>query len=143
MNNLHRDINTRLAFIGDEVASLFHLFQKTSNEDLQSLETYENTFISEYAAIEFLGLVGYDYKEFSELLKYYKIEVFTVSPGNIRVYRKSQIMSAKRHEFRLDLLSTELKEIRAKNSNQSDITRMISLLLDETGITHSGESSKF
>lgn len=129
-----------IAWLVGDLTKIYHKLSKASTESFQSMEMYENTFISEYAAIEFLGLIGYDYVEFDDLLKLYKIETFTISPGNMRVYRKSQIIEAKRHEIHFGSWSDVLKEIRAKNSNQSDITRKLGDLLNDTGITQSGNN---
>jgi hypothetical protein len=137
--SMREEIISDVAWLADDMIRIFHKLSKASPESFHSMEVYENTFISEYAAIEFLGLIGYDYKEFENILKLYRIETFTISPGNIRVYRKSQIVEARRSEIHTDSWTNKLKEIRAKNCNQSDITRKIGELLNNTGITQSGE----
>lgn len=133
------DLLLQLAWHIDGLTSVYNRIAIASAETFEHLEMNENTFVSEFAAIQFFGLVGYDFKDFERIMDAYGIQTYIIQPGNIRSYRKSEIIEAKRHFIQHDSWSNRLAEIKAKNQNQSDITHKIGELLSQSGLSWSGE----
>jgi len=140
-NSTEDSISYMLASAADDIARALRLIYKTSPEFI-SIQEYNNTYIGEFSAIKSLGCEGKDYSEFIETIKRYKIQTFTINPGNFRLYLKSQIHDAWTHKLHTGSWESQLKRIQEENSTVSDIALNLGLLLEGTGISVSGEDPK-